>query len=393
LQRLDGFLFEPSDRPSKVLEDEVDTCKRAGVDVEWLARAPLTAYTTGPCIRFPRQGQFHPLKYLAGLARAIEGRSGMIFEKTMVEHIHPGRRARVKVEGGREVTADAVVVATNVPISNLVVIHTKQAPYMTYAIGVLVPRGAVTPGLYWDTEDPYHYVRLQTLGEGDNELLIVGGEDHKSGQAHDQERRFERLATWTRERFPFAQEVQYRWAGQVMETTDGLAFIGRNPLDNDNIYIATGDSGMGMTHGTIAGMLIADLITNKENPWTRLYDPRRRPLRAAGDFISENLNVAGQYLSWFTPGDVASVDNIRPDQGAVVRRGLSKVAVYRDELGELHECSAVCTHLGCIVAWNETEKTWDCPCHGSRFDKFGAVVNGPAVVNLAKVQKEQPQPT
>ena len=183
------------------------------------------------------------------------------------------------------------------------------------------------------------------------------------------------------------QEVEFRWSGQVMETIDGLAFIGRNPLDEPNVFIATGDSGMGMTHGTIAGMLLTDLILGRENPWATLYDPSRKTLRAAGEFARENLNVAGQYADWLTGGEVGSPEEIRPGKGAVVRRGLTKVAVYRDEQGVLHECSAVCPHLGCIVHWNDAEKTWDCPCHGSRFDRFGTVINGPANTDLSRVEE------
>jgi Rieske Fe-S protein len=179
------------------------------------------------------------------------------------------------------------------------------------------------------------------------------------------------------------EAIEYAWAGQVMETIDGLAFIGRNPLDKDNVYIVTGDSGMGMTHGTIAGMLLTDLIQGRENPWAKLYEPSRKTLGAAGEFAKEALNMAAQYADWVTPGDVMSADQIARDSGALLRRGLSKVAVYRDEQGKLHEFSAVCPHLGCIVQWSAEEKTWDCPCHGSRFDKLGNVTNGPANKNLA----------
>jgi Rieske Fe-S protein len=253
---------------------------------------------------------------------------------------------------------------------------------MTYVIGARVPRGAVMKALYWDTEDPYHYVRLQTLDD-ENDLLIVGGEDHKTGQADDTRERHVRLEAWARARFPRMGPVDFTWAGQVMETIDGLAFIGRNSLDKDNVFVVTGDSGMGMTHGTIAGMLLTDLILGRENPWATLYDPSRKTLRAAGEYAKEALNMAAQYRDWVTGGDVGSVDEIARDSGAVLRRGLKKVAVYRDEDGTLHERSAVCPHLGCIVQWNPSEKTWDCPCHGSRFDKLGTVLNGPANRDLA----------
>lgn len=184
------------------------------------------------------------------------------------------------------------------------------------------------------------------------------------------------------------EAIGFRWSGQVMEPVDGLAFIGRNPGDTDNVYIATGDSGMGMTHGTIAGILITDLVMGRESSWTSLYDPSRQPIRAAGTFVQESLNVVAQYADWTTGGDVEDDSGISKDSGAIVRSGLTKLAVYRDEQGTLHKCSAVCPHLNCIVAWNHTEKTWDCPCHGSRFDKFGTVINGPANKDLSPFKEK-----
>jgi len=166
-----------------------------------------------------------------------------------------------------------------------------------------------------------------------------------------------------------------------------MAFIGRNPADHDNVFIATGDSGMGMTHGTIAGMLLTDLIMDRPNPWAELYDPARKTLKAAKDFAAENANVMAQYTDLVTPGDIDSEQEIAKGEGAVLRDGLTKVAVYRDDDGTVHRMSAVCVHLGCVVTWNGSEKTWDCPCHGSRYDRFGAVINGPANSNLPSVEE------
>jgi Rieske Fe-S protein len=171
-----------------------------------------------------------------------------------------------------------------------------------------------------------------------------------------------------------------------MEPVDGLAFIGRNPLDSDNVYIATGDSGHGMTHGTIAGILLTDLILGRENKWAELYDPSRKTLGAIRDFAEENLNVAAQYTDFLTPGEISDVAELKAGDGAIIRRGLTKVACYRDESGALHERSAICTHLGCVVQWNSLEKTFDCPCHGSRFQTDGHVVNGPALNALSEVE-------
>ena len=388
--RLDGYLFAPAGEPQKVLDDELAAARRAGLfDVELVERAPLESFDTGRALRFPRQGQFHILKYLDGLARAFEGLGGQIFTKTHADEIKSvdAQNARVRTADGHTVTARAAVVATNTPVNDLVAIHTKQAAYRTYVIGARVPRGSVPKILLWDTPDPYHYVRIQELDDGD--VLIVGGEDHKTGQEDDADERYRRLEEWACERFPSIESIEFRWSGQVMEPIDGLAFIGRNPLDGENVLIATGDSGNGMTHGTIAGMLLTDLIAGRENPWADLYDPSRKTLGAIKEFAKENLNVAAQYTDLATPGDVKSAAEIKPGEAAIIRRGLTKVAAYRDDAGALHERSAVCTHLGCVVQWNSGEKTWDCPCHGSRFDfRDGHVVNGPAISGLAEAKAE-----
>ncbi len=386
--RVDGYLFLAPGHTADLLEKEQAAAQRAGLkDVEIVPKAPAASFDTGPALRFPRQGQFHPLKYLAGLAEALQRKGGTIHTNTRAAKISGGTEASVETEAGPVVKAGAIVVATNTPINDLVAIHTKQAPYLTYAIGVRVPRDSVARALYWDTLDAYHYIRLQPMSRG-GDMLIVGGEDHKAGQADDQPERWQRLETWAKERFPMMDAVEYRWSGMVMETTDGLAFIGRNPMDKANVYIATGDSGMGMTHGTIAGMLLSDLIVGKDNPWSKIYDPSRKPVwgMAWKEFLVENANVAKEYAKdWLGGGDVSSVDEIAPGEGAVVRHGLKKVAVYRDGGGATHELSAVCTHLGCIVHWNTAEKTWDCPCHGSRYNPRGKVIAGPANSPLSEV--------
>jgi glycine/D-amino acid oxidase-like deaminating enzyme/nitrite reductase/ring-hydroxylating ferredoxin subunit len=389
-ERIDGFLFLGRGKEESALDEELEAARAVGASVTHCAKTPVRGMAAGPSLRFTGQGQFHPLKYLNGIAGAFVQRGGRIYSDTRAVEAVGGEGAHVKTASGHTITASSLVVATNSPFNDLVAIHTKQAPYHTYAIGARVAAGAITTALHWDTEDPYHYVRLhrttnRELG-GDNDeaidILIVGGEDHKAGQAQDAGARFARLEGWMRELFADAGPVEFRWSGQVMETVDGLAFIGRNPLDADNVYVITGDSGMGMTHGTIGGMLITDLIQGRPNPWEELYHPARVRTGAAVEWVKENLNVAFQYKDWLTSGDVASIDEIAPGQGAVVVESGRKIAVYRDERGEIHRRSAVCPHLGCIVAWNAAASTWDCPCHGSRFDKLGAVINGPSPKNL-----------
>jgi glycine/D-amino acid oxidase-like deaminating enzyme/nitrite reductase/ring-hydroxylating ferredoxin subunit len=391
-ERLDGYLFLGGDDKKKLLEQELAAAHRAGLsDVELLDRAPITSFDTGPALRFPRQAQFHPLKYLNGLARAIVRDGGQLYSGAHAVKIEDGEPAKVTTSEGHVITADNIVVATNSPVNDWVILHTKQAAYRTYVIAARVPRGSVPRGLYWDTPDPYHYIRLQEVDplldpSHREELLIVGGEDHKTGQEDDAEERFRRLEEWTRKRFPMIGNIDFRWSGQVMEPVDYMGFIGRNPGTDQHIYIATGDSGNGITHGTIAGMLLTDLIMGRKNPWSKLYDPSRVTLRATPDFLKENLNVAAQFGDWATGSEISSYDEIPPGGGAVVRHGIKKIAVYRDEQGTIHQRSAVCTHLYCIVAWNSIERTWDCPCHGSRFDPYGQVVNGPAITPLPEVE-------
>ena len=393
-ERVDGYLILPSDSGGEEhLDEELAASHRAGItDAEKLERAPIEGFDTGACLRYPRQGQFDPVRYLAGLARAIERDGGRIHTHTHVtEFKSEGETVTIKTEGGATVTAAHLVVATNSPIGDHVVMHTKQSPYRSYVVGMRVARGSIARAQYWDDLDPYHYVRLQALPnerEAEYDVLLVGGEDHKTGQEDDAEERYARLEAWTRERFPQVEGTEYRWSGQVMEPVDGVAYIGRNPLDESNVYIVTGDSGQGTTHGTIAGIILSDLIQGRDNPWAKLYEPRRKSLRVESlkKFVVENLNVAKQYVDLVTGGDVASVDDIATGEGAVIRRGLSKIAVYKDESGALTERSAICPHLDCVVHWNSGEKSWDCPCHGSRFDCKGKVIEGPAVSDLAAVE-------
>ncbi len=380
--RVSGYLFGATPGDAAV-EEEYEAARVAGVPgVELLRRPPLPSLSAGPCVRFPLQAQFHPLQYLAGLARCVVGRGGVVCGGSHVEAVD-GERKLVTTRNGAVVRANAIVIATNTPVFDRVALHTKQAPYLSYVIGLRIDSDQIPSGLYWDTAEPFHYVRVVP---GSPPLLLVGGEDHKSGQADDGRERFARLEAWARERFPGVGEVMVRWSGQVMETLDGLAFIGRNPFDTPNVFVVSGDSGVGLTHATIAGILLTDLILGRDNPWASLYDPSRTPIATAPTFVRENLNVAAQFVDWLTEGDAADVHAIAPGHGAIVRRGLKKVAVYRDESGDLHVRSAVCPHLGCMVAWNDTERGWDCPCHGSRFDCYGRVTNGPANSDLRHIE-------
>lgn len=378
--RLDGFLFAPPGSDYMALRQESQSAQMVGLHgVEWLFETPVADYDVGPSVRFPQQGQFHPLKYLAGLRDAILRDGGQIYGGTMVERIEPGRV--VYTADGQVVQAEHLVITTNTPINDRWAMHSKQATYLSYVIGAEIPAGSVRKALLWDNLHPYHYIRTAPHTP-ERDLLIVGGEDHRVGQADDAEARFARLERWTRERFPMTGPVHYRWSGRVVDTIDGIAFIGRNPVGDEGVLIATGDNGLGMTHGTLAGMILSEMIMGRKHRWEDLYDPSRRTVAAVGEYVWENLATAVSYADYLTPGVLPDESAIAPESGAVLRHGLKKVAVYRDAAGVCHHFSAVCPHMKCLVRWNSMDKTWDCPCHGSRFSAEGEVMQGPATENL-----------
>jgi glycine/D-amino acid oxidase-like deaminating enzyme/nitrite reductase/ring-hydroxylating ferredoxin subunit len=389
---LDGYLFlHPTDEV-KSLRDELEASSRAGLKVSIVDKVPSINYE-GMALKFEGQGQFHIMKYLDGLARSITEKGGKIFTSSRATEVKNG----VANVNGYTIKYLSAVIATNTPFNDLVTMHTKQHPYRTYVIGAKIKKQHIQPALWWDTGDmestwvsqPYHYVRTQDL-DPHHYLLIVGGEDHKTGQPDkeniSEEQRFERLIQWTKQHFPLAEEILYRWSGQVMEPVDSLGFIGKNPGD-DNIYIITGDSGNGMTHATIGALLVTDLIDRKENQWASLYDPSRMMFRAPVDFADEFFNMASQYKDYFTSADISSLEELNNDQGAILGKGMKKYAVYKDEANKVHVYSAVCPHLGCILQWNNTEKSFDCPCHGSRFSCTGRLMNGPANTDLKPLEK------
>jgi glycine/D-amino acid oxidase-like deaminating enzyme/nitrite reductase/ring-hydroxylating ferredoxin subunit len=391
-ERVDGWLFRQPGESEDIIRREHEAALRAGLTCYLAERAPIPAFDTGLCLRFPHQAQFHPLRYLAGLAEAAVRHGAALYTGGHAVEITGGRDACVTLHSGKRIHAAHIVVATNVPVNDRLAMHTKLEPHRTYVIAADIPRGVVPRGLLWDTEDPYHYVRTvrDADGDPDREILLVGGEDHPTGQADDFDRRYADLEAWMRGRWPQAGEVRVRWSGQIIETIDGIAYIGRNPGVDDNVYIVTGDSGNGLTHGTIAGMLIPDLILKRENPWAETYRPGRLPVKAVGELNRRNLRAAVRYADWIK-GGAEDGQELDPGQGAVVRHGLRPVAVYKDMEGKVHCMSAICPHLKCVVGWNASEETWDCPCHGSRFDRRGHVINGPANRDLTHLYEPEHQ--
>ncbi|MGY4287708.1 hypothetical protein ACVWXO_006928 [Bradyrhizobium sp. LM2.7] len=332
--------------PASELDEELNCCRKLGIPVEdCIEPTPFHVEGLVRSLRFARQARLHPTKYLVGLARAIQGLGARLYADTCVEGIRQQHDDMVvTTTSGHEVRAADVVVATNSPVNVQVAIHTKQAPYRTYALAAKIPAGALEDALYWDTLDPYHYVRLQPFSAGED-LVIIGGEDHKSGEADDGAQRLAALERWARDRLPDLREVTHRWSGQVLEPIDFAGFIGRSPGE-EHLFIVSGDSGQGITNGLVAGMLITDLITTGASAWEEVYAPSRRIQKNIGEFISENITPLKNLAEYLTASEIASVEGLRPGEGRLVRSGLKKIAACRDRGGNLHLHSASCTHLG-----------------------------------------------
>jgi glycine/D-amino acid oxidase-like deaminating enzyme len=386
-ERLPGYLFAPPGDSLDELQKELEAARRSGLGkVDLVERAPFAEWDSGPCLVFPDQAQMHPLHFLEGLLPSIVEGGGRLF-RAHVHDVHGGKSPHVVTDNGYRITAQSLVLTTHTPIHQGAGIHTKQAPYTTYAIAMPIAKGSFPHILLWDTAQepgqqdasggvPYHYVRRAPAGP-EEDLLIVGGEDHRTGQAQDGDERFRRLEAWTRARFSVRGDVAWRWSGMVMEPVDGLAFIGQSPKE-DNVFLSTGASGNGMTHGVLAGRLLSELVQGRSHRWAALYDPARTITHSLGETARRAWNAAAQYGDYLGGGEALSEDSIAPRSGAVVRQGLTLAAVYVDASGRKHKLSAVCPHMKCIVHWNPTESTWDCPCHGSRFAAEGAVIMGPA---------------
>lgn len=385
--RLPGYLVAADPSYRSELEQEYDACRKLAVEVEWSDSAPIALPSGTGALKFAAQGRFHPLKYCAGLALAIQKHGGQLFSQTAyIGHDEDGGGIIIKTRGGQKIRAGAALFATNVPVNDRVKVHTKQVPMRTYVVAGRVSSGSVDDALVWDTLWPYHYARLQPAGDG-QDWLIVGGEDHRSGTANDMDDRFDKLESWARERFPQFEIAEHRWSGQVMEPVDFLPYSGRD--GSDRIYIHSGDSGQGMTNGVAGSLNFIALYRNDKARFAELFDPSRKPKAGLtlGEYVKGQGPVVANLGEYLGAGEVADADEISPGEGAIIRRGLAKHAVYHGEDGVFVERSAVCTHVGCIVHWNSFEKCWDCPCHGSQFLPDGTVINGPAISPLANVDQ------
>jgi glycine/D-amino acid oxidase-like deaminating enzyme/nitrite reductase/ring-hydroxylating ferredoxin subunit len=381
-----GYLHQPigggKGEDPKAYQDEAAFATDLGFNAAFVDNVPFVG---GPGLKFDRQARFHPRKYLAAVARAITAAGGQIFEKSAAQTFSDDPLS-VKVNGNI-VSCDEIVLATYTPLTgtsgmaSATLFQTKLALYSTYAVGGRVRKGQLPDALFWDTADPYHYLRLEPLGEED--FVIFGGEDHKTGQAGDTAACYERLERALGTVVPGIQ-ITHRWSGQVIETPDGLPYIGQHGTHQ---FAATGFSGNGMTFGTLSGMMATDSLLGRANPWRELFDPARTKIAGgAWDYVKENKDYPYYLMrDRIAGGDAASLREVKPGEGKVLEHKGEQVAASRNADGSVTMVSAICTHMGCLVDWNGAERTWDCPCHGSRFMPDGSVIGGPAESPLPKI--------
>lgn len=383
-EKTSGYLFceDPADRD--MLREEVDAMEKLGIRARYQAQAPVPFRTSG-CIEVPEQAQFHPVDYLHGLIEVLVAQGVQIIGESQVVQIVHGEPCEIFTRDGR-IFAEDVVIATNDPISHPGFLQTKIASYRSYALALKVAEPSFERGLFWDTDEPYHYLRKYQLPEGP--VLIVGGEDHKTGIDDQTTKRFTNLESYSIARFQ-VEKIIARWSGQIIETVDGLPYLGRDK-HHPHFYLATGFSGNGFTWGALAGTLIAEQITRGKSEWEEPFAPDRLNPRASFEkYVLENKDFPICYV-----GDrvktVGSLCELARREGAIVDVDGKRVAAYRDQQGHVQAFSPYCPHMGCYVRWNNAESTWDCPCHGSRFDTSGQVLNGPSTENLQPVVIEKP---
>jgi glycine/D-amino acid oxidase-like deaminating enzyme/nitrite reductase/ring-hydroxylating ferredoxin subunit len=384
---VDGYLHAPIGEAdadeSATFKEEADLASELGFDAALADDVPLVG---GRGVRYENQARFHPRKYLASLARAISARGGRIYEHSGAEEF--SEQPLGVTANGFKLTCDDIVVATHNPLvgvastASATLFQTKLALFTSYVVAGRVPPDELPDALFWDTAVAYHYLRLER--HRDYDLVILGGEDHKTGQEPDTSACYERLGRTLTALVPNV-EMSHRWSGQVIESPDGLPYIGRTA---DRQYAATAFAGNGMTFGTLGAMMATDAILGRKNPWAELFDPGRTAIRhGLWDYVKENADYP-YYLvrDRFAGTEGRSLRSVKRRQGKIIERDGAKVAAYRHESGKTVLRSAFCTHMGCVVTWNHAERTWDCPCHGSRFKPNGDVIAGPAESPLAEVE-------
>ena len=374
LQRVPGYLYTEDRGERDELAAERDAAAEAGLAVT-LDVEPGLPFPVAGSLRFSDQMRFQPYSYVRGLERALLSRGALLHENTRVVKLVEGDPIVLTTDGGRTVRARAVFCATHMPL-NYFLVHLKLTHEQSY-VTAYESSHALEDALFWDTASPYHYTRTATV-DG-KRWLVIGGEDHSTGEEKHADGSFDRLGAYARDRFSVG-EPEYRWSAQLVSSSDGLPYIGRNAASK-HVYVATGFGGNGLTFGTVSALLVSDLILGVDNPWTTLYHATRVKLASVGGVVKEGLSTTGHLLRH---AEVNHTSEIAAGQGALVHQGGKHLAVYRDPEGTLHGVSSRCTHLGCVLAFNDAERTWDCPCHGSRFSPDGAILEGPALEALER---------
>lgn len=377
-RRVPGYLFAENKKSVTELKKEQEGASRAGIEVVFTETIPLELNHFG-ALKFEDQAEFDSQKYLNAMARHITSKGVQIFENSFVTDIIEENDQFIVTTKEGSIKSKEVVQATHYPLF-INILQTLAAPYRSYLMAFRLEQ-EFPKGLFWNTDDPYYYIR--TIEDENGRILLVGGADHKTGQETDNEKSFHEIEKYTRARFKVG-EVLYNWSSQYYTPSDGLPYIGQNPIGSQS-YIATGYAGDGLVYGTVAGIILSDILSGKENPWQNIYSPKRfTPGASAKEFIKENADVAYHFVADRFKNVENGFSDIAAGEGKIVKHENEKYAVARDQHNQLHILSPVCTHLKCFVQWNKEETSWDCPCHGSRFSIDGKVVTGPAVTNLEK---------
>jgi glycine/D-amino acid oxidase-like deaminating enzyme/nitrite reductase/ring-hydroxylating ferredoxin subunit len=377
----DTEAYTYAEDPGRVseLRAEADAAREAGLAASFVTETELPFPVAG-AVRVEGQAQFHPRKYLMALADAIRGGGGRLYERTRVVGLREGEPCVLTTEEGVRVSARAVVVATHYPVFDRALLFTRLSPRRELVVAGPVDADRAPDGMYITPEQRTRSVRTAPLPDG-GRLLIVTGEQFTPGTGGDVEERFRELGAWAARHFG-VERLSHRWAAQDNDSTDTVPLVGPLHPGSKQVYVATGFGGWGMSGGIMAGRLLGDTITGRQCPWSGLYDPRRvlPVLREGGRFLAHQAKVARHFVGDRMPAPARPpADGLAPGDGAVLTVDGRRMAVYRDDDGRLHAVSARCTHMGCLVAFNPAERTWECPCHGSRFDPDGQVLQGPAV--------------
>ena len=372
------YSVDASPESNAVIDREAQCMRDAGLEARVTTDVPLP-YEIHRALVVSHQAQFHPLRYVRQLAAAIRSGQCQIFENTPVSGYDD--ETGVVTAGQYNVRADRIVMATHTP-KGFNTIQTELGPYREYAVAAPLRRRQIAGGIYWSIGAEQHSTRLFEM-DGKSWVMMIG-DKHKTGQKNDPQASYHKLESVLEARFDI-DPVEFRWSAQQYRAADRLPYIGPS-IGSQRLLLASGFAGDGLTFGTLAAMIIADCIAGRQNPFADLYTPRRfTPLKSAGSFLKENLNVAGYYVKdYIKGGEVSQLSEVPRGEGRIVDLAGDKLAVYRDDAYQLHVVSPVCTHLKCIVHWNQAERSWDCPCHGSRFSCDGAVLEGPAIMPLEK---------